>query len=79
MPTKLLLSPVPGDLQAAHRQFEHWRHTRQAGARIPAPLWAAAVAVARRSGVYWERPPAGVGRVGGGGGSGVVPLPGGVL
>ena len=52
MPTKLLLSSVPGDLRAAHRQFEHWRQTRQAGARIPAPLWAAAVAVARRYGVY---------------------------
>jgi hypothetical protein len=52
MTTKLSLSPVPSELQAAHRQFEQWRRTRQPGAHIPAPLWAAAVAVARRLGVY---------------------------
>lgn len=52
MTTKLSLSPVPSELQAVHRQFEQWRRTRQSGARIPATLWASAVAVARRLGVY---------------------------
>src|SRR5438876_409171 len=52
MTTKLSLSPVPSELQAVHRRFEQWRRTRQPGARIPAPLWASAVAVARRHGVY---------------------------
>ena len=52
MTTKLALSPTPKDLQAVHCQFEQWRQTRELGARIPAPLWAAAVAVAQRHGVY---------------------------
>lgn len=52
MPTKRSLSPVPSELQATHRQFEQWRRTRQPGTRIPASLWASAVAVARRLGVY---------------------------
>jgi|GraSoiStandDraft_27_1057306.scaffolds.fasta_scaffold83838_2 hypothetical protein len=49
MSTKVSRAPV--DLQDVHRDFEHWRRTRQAGARIPASLWSAAVAVARRYGV----------------------------
>jgi hypothetical protein len=52
MTTKLSLSPAPSELQAAHHQFERWRRTRQPGARIPAALWASAVAAARRHGVY---------------------------
>lgn len=52
MSTKLSLPTVPSELQAVHRQFERWRRRRQPGARIPAPLWASAVAVARRHGVY---------------------------
>lgn len=52
MPTKLSLSPVPSELQVICRQFEQWRQTRAAGTRIPAPLWAAAVAAAQRHGVY---------------------------
>ena len=51
MPTKLSLSPVPTQLQTVHRQFEQWRRTRRPGTLIPAPLWAAAVAVARRQGI----------------------------
>lgn len=49
MSTKV--SPAPVDLQDVHRDFEQWRRTRQAGARIPASLWSAAVAMARRYGV----------------------------
>lgn len=52
MSTKLSAFPVPSDLEMVHRQFAQWRQARQLGARIPAPLWAAAVAVARRHGVY---------------------------
>ena len=52
MSTTLVRAPVPADLEAAHRQFAQWRQTRPAGARIPAPLWTTAVAVARRYGVY---------------------------
>ena len=52
MTTKLSLSPVSGELQSAHRQFEQWRRTRRTGDRIPDRLWASAVAVARRHGAY---------------------------
>jgi hypothetical protein len=53
MAIKPALSPViPSELQPVHRQFEQWRRTCQPGGRIPAPLWAAAVAAARRHGVY---------------------------
>jgi len=52
MTTKLSLPTMPSELQAVHRQLEQWRRTRAPGARIPAPLWASAVAVARRHGVY---------------------------
>ena len=46
MPTKLLLSPVPTQLQTVHRQFEQWRRIRRPGTPIPPPLWTAAVAAA---------------------------------
>jgi hypothetical protein len=54
MATKLSLSAsvVPNEVRAVHHQFEQWRRTREAGARIPDRLWASAVAVARRHGVY---------------------------
>lgn len=51
MPAKLSLSPVPTQLHTVHRQFEQWRRTRRSGTLIPPPLWAAAVAVARRQGI----------------------------
>src|SRR6516165_6126357 len=51
MTTSLLLSSIPPELRAAHRQFEQWRRVRQSGDRIPDRLWAAAVAVARTHGV----------------------------
>jgi hypothetical protein len=53
MTTKVSLAPVRRDLQAVHQQFEQWRRTRRPGTPIPAPLWAAAVAVGRRHG--WNR------------------------
>ena len=40
-----------GSLDEAHRQLQQWRRTRTRGTRIPAPLWAAAVAAAREHGV----------------------------
>lgn len=52
MTTKRSLSTTPNELHVVHRQFEQWRRTRQPGARIPASLWAAAVVLARRLGVY---------------------------
>jgi hypothetical protein len=51
MPTKLALAPRPTELQGVSRQFEAWRRERRPGTPIPAPLWAAAVALARRHGV----------------------------
>jgi hypothetical protein len=39
-------------LDRVHRAFEHWRRTRRARARIPARLWALAVAHAREAGVH---------------------------
>jgi hypothetical protein len=41
----------PGDVSRVRRQFEEWRGSRRPGARIPEPLWRAAVALARRHGV----------------------------
>ena len=46
------LATVPSELHAVQRALTKWRQTRRLGARIPASLWAAAVAVARREGVY---------------------------
>jgi hypothetical protein len=51
MAMKVSLAPVPHDLQEVRRQFEQWRRARRPGTPIPAPLWAAAVAVGRRHGV----------------------------
>jgi len=42
------VSATPVDLQGVHRDFAQWRRMRQTGARIPAALWASAVAMARR-------------------------------
>ena len=41
----------PGDVSSVRRQFKEWRRSRRPGARIPEPLWRAAVALARRHGV----------------------------
>jgi len=46
------LATVPSELPAVRRALAQWRQTRRLGARIPASLWASAVAVARREGVY---------------------------
>ena len=46
------LTAIPRELQEIHGRFERWRRTRRPGTPIPPPLWAAAVAVARRHGVY---------------------------
>jgi len=43
---------VATKLSAVGRAFEMWRRTRRARARIPAPLWASAVEVAREHGVH---------------------------
>ena len=40
-------------IERARHRFEHWRRTRPPGrSRIPARLWAAAVAAAREQGVH---------------------------
>jgi hypothetical protein len=44
------MSAVPSELQAVHRQLARWRRTRRPGMPIPAPLWTAIAAVARRHG-----------------------------
>lgn len=43
---------LPGRLAAIRRRFEHWRRQRKAGARIPKPLWKAAVEGAQEFGVH---------------------------
>jgi hypothetical protein len=52
MTTSLSLSGIPRELRAVYRQFEQWRRVRQPGERIPDRLWASAVEMARRHGVY---------------------------
>jgi hypothetical protein len=42
---------LPAPLEKARRRFERWRETRQARARIPDALWAAAARLAARYGV----------------------------
>jgi hypothetical protein len=42
---------IPPDLTAARKAFERWRATRTQWA-IPEPLWATAVALARKHGVH---------------------------
>lgn len=39
-------------IDGVRSRFEQWRQTRQGKASIPGELWSAAVAVARRKGVY---------------------------
>ena len=51
MATKLVLAPRSSELQVVSRQFEAWRRVRRPGTPIPAALWNAAIAVARRRGV----------------------------
>ena len=41
----------PGDISRVCRQFKEWRRSRRPGARIPEPLWRAAVALGQRQGV----------------------------
>lgn len=44
---------IPRDVEALRRRLERWRATRPYRcAPIPTPLWAAAVALARRDGLY---------------------------
>jgi hypothetical protein len=43
--------PLPARLEDVQRRFERWRRTRRIPARIPGPLWAAAVAMAGTYGV----------------------------
>lgn len=42
---------LPARLEAVRQQFQQWRRTRQGRTRIPQPLWAAAVRMARSYGV----------------------------
>ena len=39
-------------MQQVRQRIEHWRETREKRGRMPEPLWAAAVALARKHGVY---------------------------
>lgn len=46
-------TPIVGNrMEQTRRRLEHWRRTRPAGMRMPEKLWAAAVKLARRHGVY---------------------------
>jgi hypothetical protein len=42
---------LPGSLEKVQRRFERWRQTRKIPARIPGPLWASAVRMARAYGI----------------------------
>jgi len=42
----------PTEIEEARQQFENWRRDRKRGERIPADLWATAVAVAKQHGVW---------------------------
>jgi hypothetical protein len=42
---------LPRDLARARSRFQTWRYRRQAGGRIPQPLWALAVRLVARHGV----------------------------
>jgi hypothetical protein len=42
---------LPRDLAAGERRFRAWRRRRQVGSRIPQPLWALAVRLAKAHGV----------------------------
>jgi len=43
---------VPVKMEQARQQLERWRRTRPHRSRIPEPLWAAAVELARQHGLY---------------------------
>ena len=43
---------VSTEIEEAQEQFENWRRGRKRGERIPANLWAAAVALAQQHGVW---------------------------
>jgi hypothetical protein len=43
---------ISTEIEEARQQFENWRRDRKRGARIPADLWATAVAVAKEHGVW---------------------------
>lgn len=46
-------APIVGNrMEQTRRRLERWRRTRPAGLRMPEKLWAAAVKLARRHGVY---------------------------
>lgn len=44
------IAGVPREFRAVYDQLTRWRRTRRPGMPIPAPLWAAIAAVARRHG-----------------------------
>ena len=43
---------VSTEIEEARQQFEDWRRDRKRGERIPVELWATAVALAKRHGVW---------------------------
>jgi hypothetical protein len=43
---------VANDMEQTRRRLERWREARTAGVRLPEELWAAAIKLARRHGVY---------------------------
>jgi hypothetical protein len=43
---------LPARLESTRQRFERWRRTRKQGARIPEPLWNAAVNLVRSHGIY---------------------------
>jgi hypothetical protein len=43
---------IPSRLESARRRFQRWRRSRKVGARIPEPLWAAAVKLAQAYGIH---------------------------
>lgn len=43
---------VANDMEQTRRRLERWRETRTGGVRLPEELWAAAIKLARRHGVY---------------------------
>jgi hypothetical protein len=43
---------IPARMESVRRRLERWRGTRRARARIPEPLWGAAVKVAGRYGIH---------------------------
>ena len=51
MGTKRNTANLPAELERTRRRFERWRETRRGRARIPEPLWAAAVKMADLYGI----------------------------